>query len=170
MGKTLIVFWPPNGSVNKAAEIVQQKIPNSDITSLKLFDFNFFKQYDFFIFGCSTVGADNWTEAYTGEQWVPFFKKAQDEGYNLIGKKAAIFGLGNAVLYPNHFIDHVEILYNALISLGAQIIGKWPVDEYDYFESSAEENGFFHGLALDHDNEPELTETRITNWVKLLKE
>jgi flavodoxin I len=169
MKKTLIVFWPPKGSVNKAAEILQQQIPDSDITSLKAFDFSYFNKYENFIFGCSTVGADNWTEAYTGEQWVPFFKKAQDEGFSLIGKKAAIFGLGNAVLYPNHFIDHVEILYKELINLGAEIVGKWPVNDYDYFESAAEENGYFHGLALDHDNEPDLTETRIEEWVKLLK-
>lgn len=170
MNKTLIVFWPLKGSVNFAAEILKAQIPNSEITSLKAFDFKYFNEFDNFIFGCSTVGADNWTEAYTGEQWMPFFKKVKDDGYQLKEIKAAIFGLGNAVLYPNHFIDHVELLYKELKSLGAKMIGKWPVEGYDYYESAAEENGYFHGLALDHDNEPEKTDERIKNWVKLLKE
>ena len=46
------------------------------------------------------------------------------------------------------------------------MIGAWPTGGYD-FEASAAEfvPGWFMGLAIDEDNQGEMTEQRIEEWV-----
>ncbi|NES97290.1 MAG: flavodoxin FldA, partial [Desertifilum sp. SIO1I2] len=39
----------------------------------------------------------------------------------------------------------------------------------DFTESKAIKNGKFVGLAIDEDNQPELTEERVKAWVAQLK-
>ncbi len=48
-------------------------------------------------------------------------------------------------------------------------MGQWPTEGYDFDASKAVKNGQFVGLALDEDNQSELTESRITTWVAQLK-
>jgi Flavodoxin. len=51
---------------------------------------------------------------------------------------------------------------------GAELVGLWPVDGYEFDESPAVEDGRFVGLALDNANQYELTEDRIKTWVRQL--
>ncbi|MFN9675593.1 MAG: flavodoxin FldA, partial [Microcystis sp.] len=53
--------------------------------------------------------------------------------------------------------------------LGGKTVGYWPTDGYDFNESKALKNGKFVGLALDEDNQSDLTEQRIKTWVAGLK-
>jgi flavodoxin I len=52
---------------------------------------------------------------------------------------------------------------------GAVLKGFWPVEGYDFEESESVENGKFFGLALDFDNQDELTEPRIDKWVNQIR-
>lgn len=90
---------------------------------------------------------------------------------NLQGKKVALFGLGDQVGYPETFVDGMKELYDTAVGAGATVIGKCSDDGYDYSDSAAVERGQFLGLALDQDNQPELTEERIQIWVdQMLRE
>jgi flavodoxin I len=53
--------------------------------------------------------------------------------------------------------------------LGGKTVGYWSSDGYDYESSRAERNSKFVGLALDEDNQSELTDSRIKQWVEQLK-
>jgi flavodoxin I len=48
---------------------------------------------------------------------------------------------------------------------GAVLKGLWPAKGYDFQDSEAVEDGKFYGLALDFDQQPELTDSRIEKWV-----
>ena len=53
--------------------------------------------------------------------------------------------------------------------MGVRVIGLWPKKGYDYEASAAEIDGRLVGLALDEDNEPGRTPSRIQAWVRQLK-
>jgi len=61
------------------------------------------------------------------------------------------------------------ILAEKIRSLGGTTVGQWPTIGYEFNESKAVQNGKFVGLALDEDNQPELTESRISTWVAQVK-
>ena len=59
-------------------------------------------------------------------------------------------------------------LYYLLKEKGCKIIGRWPIDGYDFSESEAVIDDYFVGLALDEDNEPDMTNGRVKTWVETL--
>ena len=81
-------------------------------------------------------------------------------------KKLVFFGCGDQEGYPDSFVDALGTLYNAVKGSAGEIIGKWPVEGYTFDESTAVIDGMFIGVALDDDNQPNLTEKRIEDWVK----
>jgi len=88
---------------------------------------------------------------------------------NFKGKKVAYFGAGDQVGYADNFQDAMGILEAKISQLGGKTVGQWPTTGYDFNESKALRNGQFVGLALDEDNQPELTAERIQKWTSQLK-
>lgn len=66
-------------------------------------------------------------------------------------------------------MDALGILEEKISELGGATVGYWSTDGYDFSESRAVQNGKFVGLAIDEDNQPELTEKRIKAWAAQLK-
>lgn len=121
-----------------------------------------------FILVGSTVGADHWNNEIIKDEWPEFFAKIKE--ISLANKKVAIVGLGNCVLYPSHFADGMAILHKRLIKQNAKVSGKVDSKDYDFTDSEAvDDDGFFCGLAIDEDNEAELTTKRLENWINILK-
>lgn len=82
------------------------------------------------------------------------------------GKTVACFGLGDQVGYPHEFVDALGLLCEELESRGAEVVGDWPIDGYDFDASKADRGaGLFCGLVLDEDNQFELTESRLDAWI-----
>jgi flavodoxin I len=61
------------------------------------------------------------------------------------------------------------MLEEKISQLGGTTVGYWPTDGYEFEESKALRDGKFVGLALDEDNQSELTEERIQAWTSQLK-
>ena len=61
------------------------------------------------------------------------------------------------------------ILEEKITGLGGTTIGSWSTEGYDHEDSKAVKDGKFVGLALDDDNQSDLTDGRIKEWVKQLK-
>ena len=61
------------------------------------------------------------------------------------------------------------ILEEKITEKGGTTIGYWSTEGYEHEDSRAIKNGKFVGLALDDDNQSELTDERIKQWVKQLK-
>ena len=170
MSKTAIFYSPQGGSVNSIANMLGEMIGNEkvEISPVKDFKENDLHKYNQIILIGSTVGADHWDNEVVVDEWTEFFTRIEKPG--LKEKKVAIVGLGNSVLYPEHFVDGMAVLHEKVLEQNATVFGKVDAAEYDFEDSEAvNEDGYFCGLAIDEDNEPELTAERLEKWISLLK-
>ncbi len=167
MNKIALLYAPKGGSVEKAAKKLE-KVCQHDIDVIEIagFDVRNLMNYENFILGCSTVGAENWEDAEADNEWDALFHNIEEKKISLKDKIVAIFGLGNQVLYPDHFVDAMMYLKNECKAAGAKVIGEWPTDGYDFTDSESIEGDHFVGLPLDEDNEPNKTEERIRPWLE----
>jgi len=158
-----IFYGSSTGDTERVALLIQNKIGSEktaihNIIEAKAEELIF---YPFLIFGISTWGIGKIQEDW--ELFLENLKKVECRG-----KKIALFGLGDQESYPDTFADAIGILYDILIASGYSVVGEWPVTGYNYFSSKAERNGKFVGLVLDERNQPELTEQRVSLWIKEL--
>lgn len=107
------------------------------------------------------TGAD---EARSGTAWDDLIQEIPDKNFQ--GKPVAILGLGDSSGYGDNFCDAMEELYTAFNQSGAKLIGKVPTEGYTFEESKSVINGKFCGLPIDEDSESDLTDERLSAWVK----
>ena len=84
-------------------------------------------------------------------------------------KPVALFGLGDQYGYTDTFLDAVGMLYEPLVAAGAKVVGRWAGEGYDFEASTAHVDGAFVGLALDADNQSDMTAARVREWADQLK-
>lgn len=79
----------------------------------------------------------------------------------------ALYGLGDQFGYGDYFVDAVGWLYEKLLPTNATFIGQWSTEGYEFEASRAcvHDNSQFIGLAIDEDQQFELTDERIEQWV-----
>lgn len=119
-------------------------------------------RFDTLILGTSTWGFGDWQD-----DWASFQSELGKINWN--GRRVALFGLGDQYGYADTFVDGMGLLYETLASLDAKLVGAWAGQDYDFEASCAHRDGRFVGLALDADNQSELTPPRIEQWVRQLK-
>ncbi|WP_437887633.1 flavodoxin [Phytobacter sp. V91] len=167
-----IFFGSDTGKTRKIAKMIQQKLGdvadapvNINRTSLDAF-----LAYPVLVLGTPTLGDGQLPGLNAGcdsESWGEFLD--QLAGTSLSGKIVALFGLGDQQGYPDNFVSGLRTLYDAVISSGAQVVGTWPNEGYEFSASSALEDGEFVGLVLDQDNQYDLTEERVDSWLEQIK-
>ncbi len=166
MKKTILMYWPIGGNVETSAKIFKKLDKAITLKPIREVEQKDFEAADRIIIGSSTVGEETWGEEKANSPWADFFKLLEKVEWS--GKEVAIFGLGDQVRWPRHFVDGMAVIHDKLNALGANVKGEWPVEDYDFEESEAQKGDHFVGLALDEDNEPELSEERIKAWLKTL--
>ncbi|HSG68129.1 MAG TPA: flavodoxin [Bacteroidales bacterium] len=168
MKKTALIYWPKKGNVENTAAKIAALFGegNIDVFTISSVDTAKLKDYGLLIFGGSTIGADNWEDTHT-TKWYNFF--AEVKKLDLSGKLGAIYGLGDQILYPEHFVDGMATIRDELSPTGIDFIGAWPTEGYEHTDSKSVEGEYFIGLALDDDQQPELSEDRIAKWVETLQ-
>ena len=117
------------------------------------------KAFDAFVVGTSTLGLGD-----IQDDWTPFLRKLA--GTDLVGMPFACFGLGDQLTYTDTFVDGMAELHDAFVATGAVPRGSWPAEGYEHEDSKAVREGRFVGLALDAENQYELTSQRIARWVE----
>ena len=159
-------YGSDTGATEYAAELITEAFEGVDIQKKDIYKASTtdFEPYDKLILGLST-----WFDGDLQSDWEDFFQKFKTIDFT--AKKVAIFGLGDQMGYGEFFIDGVGILGQEVLNQGGEIIGVWSTEGYDYEESVAEfEPGWFMGLALDEDNQRDMTESRVQQWVVQLIE
>lgn len=169
MNKVGIFYGPEGGSTERVAkkiakELGEENVEFIPVSKAKAADVDRFQNI---IFGCSTIGKATWQADAVKKDWDLF--RSELEKINVEGKTFAIFGLGDHLTYPFHFVDAMGEVANILLEKKAKIAGRCSVKEYDFKESAAVIDGEFIGLPIDEDFEAEKTEPRIKNWVVRLK-
>ena len=112
------------------------------------------------------LGIPTWGIGEIQEDWQLVLPLLED--LDLTGKMAALFGLGDQESYPDTFADAMGRLFKALGNTGCRITGSWSTMGYDFEKSTALRGKDFVGLVLDEENQAELTESRLNDWLKRL--
>ncbi len=165
MSKVALFFGTQTGNTEDLAGKIQEEFGGEDIVSvMDIADASTedFEARDLIIIGCPT-----WNVGELQSDWEGFFDELDSIDFN--GKKIAYFGAGDQVGYSENYCDAMGILEEKISSLGGQTIGYWPTDGYEFSESRALRDGKFVGLALDEDNQSDLTDGRIEIWVAQVK-
>ena len=169
MSKIGIFFGPEKGSVHRVAEKLQNIIGSEKAELISVNDASVadIEKYDKIIFGISTVGKETWDSEYSNTDWSKFFPEVSKTDY--AGKTVALFGLGDHVTYPDHFVNAMGMLAKEILPLNANIVGQVDPAGYEFEDSEAIIDGKFIGLPIDEDFEPEMTDERIAGWINSIK-
>ena len=169
MSKIGLFFGPEKGSVHRVAEKVKAAIGEQHVEMISVNDavLSDLEKYEQIIFGISTVGKETWDSNYSNTDWSKFFPNISKVDFS--GKTVAIFGLGDHVTYSSYFVNAMGMLAKDLLKNGATIVGKVDPSGYEFDDSEAIFDGMFIGLPIDEDFEPELTDERVSNWIKSIK-
>jgi len=164
MEKIGILYGSTMGNTANVARMMQTILGKNraDVIDIKIAGIEDLQRYPNLILGVST-----WGLGEMQNDWMNKLPLLQET--DLKGRKVAFFGLGDQNSFPMTFLDAMGTLYDVSISSGAEVVGKWPPDEYSFGASTALRNGFFVGLALDEDTEPEKTRKRVKAWLDQLK-
>lgn len=118
-----------------------------------------YAKFDFIFIGLST-----WYDGDLQSDFEDFYEQFKTIDFS--GKIVAMYGLGDQYGYDEYFVDGLGILGKVIIENGGKIIGMWPTEGYEYDKSKGEfTKELFYGLALDEDNQMEMTSDRINAWI-----
>lgn len=160
-----LFYGSTTGKTSAVAEMIQEEFGGEDVVSLieiNEAEVNDFDGYSNIIIGCPT-----WDIGELQSDWQDYFPNL--DSINFGGKKVAYFGTGDQYGYADNYMDACGILEEKISEKGGNTIGYWPTEGYEFDNSLALRNGKFCGLALDEDNQPELTEERVKKWVAQIK-
>jgi flavodoxin II len=115
--------------------------------------------YDYLILGIPT-----WDYGELQEDWESAWDAIDDVDFS--AKTVALYGLGDQIGYPEWFQDALGYLWAKVVNLGARPVGLWPAQGYSFQQSKAlnPDHTHFVGLALDDENDFDLSEDRIARW------
>jgi flavodoxin I len=160
---TAIFFASTTGNSEEIANRISSALNNIEVFDLSGTKIEKINEYDKIILGGSTWGDgelnDDWEDV-----WSDFSK------LDLSNKTVALFGLGDQESYSDEFCSAIGIIYEQVLKQGAKVIGFTSSEGYYHDSSKALVNNQFVGLIIDEDNQSDLTDERIKNWVNNIKE
>jgi flavodoxin I len=165
MSKKIGLFYgTQTGKTESAAEMIRDAL-GGDLVTLN--DVSQAEAADLAEYECLIIGCPTWNIGELQSDWEGIYPDLDDVDFS--GKLVAYFGTGDQIGYSDNFQDAIGILEEKISEKGGKTVGYWPTDGYDFNESKAVRNGKFCGLALDEDNQSDLTDERIQAWVAQLK-
>ena len=160
---TAIFFASTTGNSQEIANKISTALNGIEVFDLAGTKIEKLNDYDKLILGGSTWGDgelnDDWEDV-----WGDFCK------LDFSSKTIALFGLGDQESYSDEFCSALGEIYKQVVALGAKVIGFTSTEGYHHDASKAQIDNNFVGLVIDEDNQSELTDKRIEDWVQNIKE
>ncbi len=165
MSNTIGLFY---GTDTSNTEMVGQKIQQQfaelgitvELHDVKDTDIETMLNYDFLILGIPT-----WDFGGIQSDWEDIGDALS--ALDLSSKTVALYGLGDQFGYGDFFVDAMGWLHEKLLNTGATFVGQWSTEGYDFEASRAAnaDKSEFIGLAIDEDQQFDLTDQRVEQWV-----
>ncbi len=159
---TGIIYGSTMGNTENAAKKIAEQLGDAELIEVSEMNSDTFAKYDMVLLGSSTWGVGDLQDDWEGA--IDVLRDA-----DLSGKKVGFFGCGDQEMYADSFVDALGTLYEAVKDSADAVVGAWPTDNYEFSNSRAVVDGKFVGLALDEDNQSDMTDERISDWVASLK-
>lgn len=170
MNKIGLFYGTDTGNTEMVANKLIEKIETilgSD--SVDLFEIYQKKAADMNAYDLIIMGQPTWYDGELQGDWEEFIPELKKIDFS--NKKVAFFGLGDQYGYASYFCDSLGVFADMVLEQGGKIVGYTSTEGYEHDFSKAEKDGQFCGLCLDEDNQDELTEERLDNWLpQVLKE
>jgi flavodoxin I len=161
-----LFFGTTTGKTAALAEMLQEELGGEEIVTL--IEIHEADEADFDRYQNLIIASPTWDIGQLQSDWEGFFPNLDNIDFS--GKKVAYCGTGDQVGYADNFMDAMGILEEKISERGGKTVGYWPTDGYEFDASRAVRNGKFVGLAIDEDNQSELTEERVQAWAAQLKQ
>ena len=163
MAKIGIFFGSTEGNTERVVNQIQQFFGDE----AALHNVNSASAEDMEPYPCLILACPTWEIGRLQEDWDSFIDEIEKVDY--AGKKVTYLGLGDADGYPDTYLDALGIIHDRIKTKGATFVGAWPTDGYNFSASKGVVDGKFLGLAIDEDNQKDLTQGRVEKWVTQLK-
>ncbi len=165
MTKICLFFGTTTGKTEGIADLIVDEFNGTPITSK---DISKASLDDLVSGDVIIIGSPTWDIGQLQSDWESVYEDLDKLDFS--GKKVAYFGTGDQYGYADNFMDAIGILEEKITSRGGKTIGYWSTDGYEFNQSRALRDNKFVGLAIDEDNQSELTEQRVKAWVSQLKQ
>lgn len=160
MEKIGIFYGSTTGRTQEIAEAIAEKLGNCE-----LFDVTNASKDDIAKFSNLILASSTYGDGDLQSDWEDFAAGLSADDFS--GKVVAIVGLGDQDGYSDSFCDSIGLL--ADLAGQATLIGRTKNEGYDFSESKGVKGDEFLGLAIDDDNQSDLTSERIEKWVEAIK-
>lgn len=172
MSKIGIFFGTDTGTTRRIAKMIAKELGDLAEKPLNInrAEPGTLAEYDYLILGTPTLGTGQLpglSAECQAESWEEYMDNLDE--LDLEGKKVALYGLGDQVNYPDEFVDALGELYDAIADTGAEMVGRWPTEGYEYGSSAAEDGDEFVGLVIDNDNQSDQNAARVSTWLEQVK-
>jgi len=156
-----LFFGSDEGNTQDIAQRIQQRLGEQHCAVHDIADVT---QLEFADYHKVILGIPTWDFGQIQSDWEEFWDDISE--VNFTGKTVALFGLGDQFGYGDFFLDAMGMLHDVIVTNGAKIVGHWPTEGYEFDASKAKvvDQPLFVGLALDEDQQPELTRARLDKW------
>ncbi|WP_207802537.1 flavodoxin FldB [Motiliproteus coralliicola] len=161
--KIALIYGSTTGNTEDVAEKIQENLAGHEV---QLFDVADASPAEACVFDRIIMGIPTWDYGEIQSEWEDVWEDLDELELN--GKRIALFGLGDQIGYGDWFLDAMGKLHDKLVEAGAEMVGYWPNEGYDFSASVAltPDGKQFVGLALDEDCQSELTDERVSKWCK----
>ena len=162
-----LIFGTDTGNTEDVAERLQEKIDWADVElhDISTAEPDDILQYDYLILGMPT-----WDFGCIQADWEDYWPVL--EGLDFTGKTITLYGLGDQFGYGHYFLDAMGLLHDVVKAQGGNMTGYFSIEGFDFEESKAltPDGQQFVGLALDEDQQEEMSDERMDRWLADLKQ
>lgn len=163
MAKIGIFYGSTEGNTERVVTRIKELLgDDAELNNVNATTAEDVQPYPYLILACPT-----WEIGQLQEDWESFIDEVEKVDY--AGKKVTYVGVGDADGYPDTFLDAIGIIHQRIQDKGAQFIGSWPTEGYNFNASKGVIGGKFIGLGIDEENQKNLTAGRIEQWVAQIK-
>ena len=165
--KVGLFFGSTTGNTEEIAEKIADELKNQsvdvEIQDVANIEPDALLEHDKLVLASST-----WHDGQLQDDWSCIYDDLDSIDFS--GKEVGLVGLGDQEGYSDTFLNSIGFLAKTIEDKGGKIIGKWSTEGYEFDESdSLADDNHFYGLALDQENQDDLSDDRIANWVTQIK-
>lgn len=161
MAKIGIFYGSTNGNCESVAEKLKDAL-GADLHNIADSSADDLAGYDVLVLGSST-----WGEGDLQDDWEDGIDKL--ESIDLSGKTVALFACGDSEGYADSFCGSMSHLYKKVHDKASKVVGAVSTDGYTFDSSDSVVDGKFVGLAIDNENQEDMTDDRVSKWASQIK-
>lgn len=161
MKKVGIFYGSESGNTQEVCKKIASELGDSaEIFDIAKVDKDTILGFENLIFASATYGSGD-----LQDDWEKALKNLSESDFS--SKVVALVGVGDGDSYGDTFVESIYHLYQVVKS--AKVVGRVSKEGYIFEESLAVDGDEFLGLAIDEENQSELTEGRVKAWVEQIK-